>query len=1298
MSENKHIRILSATVTILLLVFASSLASVRTLSIAAAQQSNADLTGRIFDHGEDTDSDGLFDFLVVDVEVNVYVAGTYQVGIGALSAGLYNSLYFSAKNQTYLDIGMHNVSVLLNGIAIHGSKLDFTDVNSVSLSYGIAYSQFSTEIYDIPLSRTYSYTLFDNGAALTGNVYSEGKDTDGNGLFDYLEITVEINVTDAAEYELSVSELYNVSEYGQENVPVWNSTKAHLSPGLQNLTVSFLGALLYTSHATNMSEIDSITLEMWVDSQSYPVDSASLVPLTRAYSYLEFDRLAYFTGKVFDVAVDSDGNSKYDYLELRVEVNVTEAGYYSVIVQNLLGNLSGTVNAYATKFAYFDVGVQLANLTIYGPAIYMAHVDPAYIERMDMFNSGPSSFAVDTLTNVPLPTLYKYSDFESHASFIGTHSDLAVDTDGDGLFDYLAVGIDVNVTKAGTYGIQSDMLLGQSAQGYDTQLYAQQMTEGYFASGVHRLYLNYSGPMFAQAHFSPTAISGVTLFESNPSYFELDRMSSVPLSKTYNQRLFDAPLRDAQINFVVYPNGTVSFGGQFNYTHMYPSNIFPTVNATVGFSTHDNVTTSTTNGTIVFPPSMTPLNSTTGHLLTQYANGLMNATVDATMSMPPEASTIWPFNTSDFTLKNAYSNGMLSTDLSGQTIIPSQLLSMYPFNITDMVVLVDYKEDHINGNVTFHAVSGLPLGDVITYISGNRTDLHLTGNLTVLYGNFYGTEVNSATVDSILGNFTSTIHDLSAGSLECTQLNTTKTPLYVGSTEYGEGVDYNITIQGNFTGALANLLSTDFLGSYSGEASPVIEAALESFSSSVQNASMKLMYYYTSQIATFDFHSTSDIKAAWNKAFDLVPAAVPSDNKTIAEAWIKIANATAYAYEDVGFNASYSSATQELDLHGFVLANASQLENDVITFLPDTVSPELRGLFENYLNTTYCKLKSENATFDSTLGTVNFEVTETYEGDYKAELNREKSFIKDYLDAIYSQYPYQSTYPTILSYPFTIVNDTEIDTNNFKAELRSGSDWIFLTFNGVLLQPPKEQIDSIRFNLSKFFNMTTGFEGSLTEFDKLKITIAGGTDANQTVLVYTPATVPTPANASLNSATMTWQNTPLSSLKDLRFLIAYAAVVNYGGVTEYVPIVTNSTVTGFNFNPSAKSITFNVEGATGTGFCNVTIPKSVLYASASNWTVKIDGVTLSPANFTVTENAEYVFIYFTYSHSRHSVEITGTSVVPEFQPNLLLPLLVGISLITMLIAVKQRRRLTALKTRYQSLLHAFSSTLRRTKI
>ena len=1268
-----------AMVIMLLLILAPLLAGVRVLPSAAAQESYADLTGRVFDHGEDTDGDGFFDFLVVNVEVEVNVAGSYEVSLDALRDENYSFLYLSGKNETYLDVGMHNVSLLLSGIAIHGSKLDFSHASWISLSYTVGYSKYSTQRYDIPLSMTYSYTLFDNGATLTGNIHTEGNDTDSDGLFNYLELTAEINVTDEAEYELSVSGLHNVSDYSKEYILVWNSTKAYLYSGIRNLTVSLLGASMYASHAINISEVANITLGLCIDNQRYSLDSASLIPLTRAYSYQEFERIVYFTGTLFDVGVDSDGDSKYDYLELRVEINVTEPGDYTVLLQSLLDNFSKSISLYDSRSAYFEAGVHLVNFTVYGPRIYGAHFDPAYVETMEIYDANSRVSVVDRLSKVPLTTIYKWTDFESHASFTGNHTDIGVDTDGDGLFDYLAVGIEVNVTEAGTYGVYADYIMGTSYY----NLYNHIVTQEYFTRGVHWLYLNYSGPMLAQAHFSPMAISYVGLFEKDPSYFELDRMSSVVLSRSYDHTLFDASLRDTQVSLVVYPSGTVSLGGKFNYTHMYPSGIFPTANTTIDFSTSGNTTICTANGTIVFPPSLAPLNSTTGHLSTRYADGLLNATVDATLSMPSEAGRSWPFNTSDFAFSSTYSNGLLNTDLSGQTIIPSQLLSTFPFNITDIVVLVDYKENNINGNITFHAVSGLPLGDAIAYISGNRTELHLNGSLTVVYGNFFGTEVSAAKIDDMLGNFTSMIDQMSAGSVECTQFNAIKTPLLLDSTEYGANVEYNITLRGNFTEAIAKLVSSTSFGYSAEEASPVIEAALESFSSSVQNASVKLMYYYSSKIATVDLHSTCDVKAALSKAFELVPAAVPSGNKTIAEAWIKIANATASAYEDVGFNASFSSATQKLDLQGFVSANASRVEKETVEFLPDTVPPELRGMIESYVNTTYCKLKSSSATFDSTNGTVNFVISETFEGDFKAEVNHEKRFMKDYMDAITPYpYPYQYYSPWMFTYPFAALDDIEVDFNNFKAELNSGSDWIYLSFSGVLLQPPKDEVDSVRFGLSRFFNITAGIYIPRTEFDRLRITIAGGTETNQTVLLFAPSPrVPTPVNASLDYASMTWQNTDPSNLRDLRFLIAYQAVVSYAGLTESVPIVTNSTISSFSFNPGAKTMSFNVEGATGTGFCNVTVPKSVLYASAGEWSVKIDGVTLPPASLSMTENAEYVFIYFSYSHSLHLVEITGTWAVPEFQPNLLLPLFIAASVMSMIIAVRKRRRDFSLNTR-----------------
>jgi hypothetical protein len=162
---------------------------------------------------------------------------------------------------------------------------------------------------------------------------------------------------------------------------------------------------------------------------------------------------------------------------------------------------------------------------------------------------------------------------------------------------------------------------------------------------------------------------------------------------------------------------------------------------------------------------------------------------------------------------------------------------------------------------------------------------------------------------------------------------------------------------------------------------------------------------------------------------------------------------------------------------------------------------------------------------------------------------------------------------------------------------------------------------------------------------------------------------------------MIWDNASLSSLQDLTFLTAFHRQISYAGETFDANVLTNSTVTNFTFDPGAKQITFNVAGLSGsTGFCNVTIPRNLLNASAlSDWTVTLDGKILTQGELNITENTEYVFVYLNYPHSEHLIAIKGTQLVPEFQPDIL-PIVLMISLtIAAVIFVKQRRKLESLR-------------------
>lgn len=107
--------------------------------------------------------------------------------------------------------------------------------------------------------------------------------------------------------------------------------------------------------------------------------------------------------------------------------------------------------------------------------------------------------------------------------------------------------------------------------------------------------------------------------------------------------------------------------------------------------------------------------------------------------------------------------------------------------------------------------------------------------------------------------------------------------------------------------------------------------------------------------------------------------------------------------------------------------------------------------------------------------------------------------------------------------------------------------------------------------------------------------------------------------------------------------------VNVEGQTFQVITVSNSTISNFMFNKTEKSIYFSVSAATGsTGFCNVTILKALL---GTPYIIKIDGMV---TEYSASYNETHVRISIYYAHSTHTIQIIGSSVIPEFSVSLLL--------------------------------------------
>jgi nitrous oxidase accessory protein NosD/predicted secreted protein len=128
----------------------------------------------------------------------------------------------------------------------------------------------------------------------------------------------------------------------------------------------------------------------------------------------------------------------------------------------------------------------------------------------------------------------------------------------------------------------------------------------------------------------------------------------------------------------------------------------------------------------------------------------------------------------------------------------------------------------------------------------------------------------------------------------------------------------------------------------------------------------------------------------------------------------------------------------------------------------------------------------------------------------------------------------------------------------------------------------------------------------------------------------------------------------------------------WNNVSCDVSIVSNSTLSNFSFNPTARTLDFNANGTSGTiGFCKVTIPKTLMSCNTNGqWTVTVSSEP--PLYLNVTSDANCTYVYFTYHHSTDLVQIQSTNAVSEFQPFVLLPLFMIITLLVAMILKRKR--------------------------
>ena len=414
------------------------------------------------DYGLDTNGNGKFDWLVVEADVSVPQAGTWDVyadlsssaspPIGSCSyprpppvpllsggttspvaasypiAYVYERYFFPAGEQT--------VRMAFSGTDIARAGVDGPYSVHARLSLG-GWPYLTARPIPDPnyvfiewnyTTRTYLASEFDppvRPAYFTGGHTDAAVDLDGDGLADFLELRADVHVNLAGSYSLNG---YMTKGSGTDVVRLIAYAYRQF-----NLTTSDTGVVLrFRGDQIRQSAVDgpwdfSLTLYGPVDVQygnGTPRPMPAINPLpqplyypemlcgtTSAYRAADFDdtiELIRFMGTFEEVTPDVNGDGTYDALVIRAQVEVfASAGF------DLAGTLrapnGSTELATTSGQTWLQDGLQWVTFSFPGPEIRKSGVDGPYLATLSII---PGVVRIDPSTTYTTHA-YKATDFDA---------------------------------------------------------------------------------------------------------------------------------------------------------------------------------------------------------------------------------------------------------------------------------------------------------------------------------------------------------------------------------------------------------------------------------------------------------------------------------------------------------------------------------------------------------------------------------------------------------------------------------------------------------------------------------------------------------------------------------------------------------------------------------------------------------------------------------------------------------------------------------------------------------------------
>src|SRR5438270_310811 len=304
---------------------------------------------------------------------------------------------------------------------------------------------------------------------------------------------------------------------------IYNSTAAGLPAGPANLTIWFDGGLI------NQSGIDGpYTVDLVLFNENFSLLDFG-THITQPYSHLDFDQVpAFMTPPHPDSGQDTNANGLFDLLNVDVQVQVNAPANYSASA--FLHDASFTLTLFTFASAFLPIGPGSIRVSFPGGPINQSGIDGPYTVELQLYESATG---LPLGTNTTTTQAYSHLAFDPIPAFMTPpHPDSGLDTNGNGLFDFLNVDVQVQVNLPGNYTVNGFLY----AANFSLTLLAS--GSAFLPVGPGSIRVSFPGWPINQSGIDGPYTVELTLFESG-SFALLG--TNTTTTEAYSHLAFDAP-------------------------------------------------------------------------------------------------------------------------------------------------------------------------------------------------------------------------------------------------------------------------------------------------------------------------------------------------------------------------------------------------------------------------------------------------------------------------------------------------------------------------------------------------------------------------------------------------------------------------------------------------------------------------------------------------------------------------------------------------------------------------------------